>query len=99
MMYGYCNNSEKIISYNDIDKYFQLFFQNYLNYHNANFMDLLDIFENMSKEWINSFVKSTNYLSSEQKVLEILSLYPKLSFEEMLRKSEINAYTLEKVTI
>lgn len=97
MMYGFCNNSEKVISDNDIDKYFQLFFQNYLNYNNTNFMDLLDIFEKMSNEWINNFVTSKNYLSAEQKVLETLSLYPKLSFEELVEKSEINAYTLEKV--
>jgi hypothetical protein len=97
MMYGYCNNSEKVISDNDIDKYFQLFFQNYLNYNNTNFMDLLDIFENMINEWINNFVTSKSYLSAEQKVLETLSLYPKLSFEELVAKSEINAYILEKV--
>jgi hypothetical protein len=60
-------------------------------------MDLLDIFENMSNEWINKFVTSKNYLSAEQKVLETLSLYPKLSFEELVAKSEINSYTLEKV--
>ena len=97
MMYGYCNNSEKVISDNDIDKYFQLFFQNYLNYNNTNFMDLLDIFENMSNEWINNFVTSKNYFSAEQKVLEMLSLYPKLPFEELVAKSEINAYVLEKI--
>ena len=97
MMYGYCNNSEKVINDNDIDKYFQLFFRNYLNNNNTNFMDLLDIFGNMNKEWINNFVTSQNYLSVEQKVLETLSLNPKISFEELLRKSEINAYTLEKV--
>jgi hypothetical protein len=97
MMYGFCNNSKKVINANDIDKYFQLFFQNYLNYNNTNFMDLLDIFENMSKEWMNNFVKSKNYLSPEQKMLETLSLYPKISFEELVVKSEINSYTLEKV--
>ena len=97
MMYGFCNNSEKVINANDIDKYFQLFFQNYLNYNNTNFMDLLDIFENMSKEWMNNFVTSKNYLSAEQKMLETLSLYPKISFEELVVKSEINSYSLEKV--
>ena len=97
MIYGYCNNSEKVINNKDIDKYFRLFFQHYLNYNNTNFMDLLDIFENMSKKWMNNFVTSKKYLSAEQKVLETLSLYPKISFEEMVSKSEINSYTLEKV--
>lgn len=97
MMYGFCNNSKKVINANDINKYFQLFFQNYLNYNNTNFMDLLDIFENMSKKWMNNFVKSKNTLSSQQKVLETLSLFPKLSFDEIVAKSELNTYTLEKV--
>ena len=72
MMYGYCNNSEKVINDNDIDKYFRLFLRNYFNYNNTNFMDLLDIFANMNKEWISNFVTSKKYLSAEQKVLETL---------------------------
>ena len=51
----------------------------------------------MSNEWINNFVTSKNYLSAEPKVLETLSLFPKLSFNELVPKSELNTYTLEKV--
>lgn len=46
---------------------------------------------------MNKFVISTNDLTVEQKVLETLSLYPKLSIEELVVKSGLDKKTIKKV--
>jgi len=51
----------------------------------------------MSKKWMDDFVISKNMITPEQKVLETLSLYPKISFKELVKKSKLNSTAINKV--
>ena len=78
-------------------KYFNTFLEYYLKYNNKQCIDSIDIFYNMSKKWIDDFVISKNTITAEQKILEILSLYPKISFNELVKKSKLNSFAVCKV--
>ena len=51
----------------------------------------------MSKKWMDVYVISQNMITPEQKVLETLSLYPKISFNELVKKSKLNSFAVCKV--
>ena len=87
-MYRYFANSDNTINENNIDRYLNTFFGYYLKYKNKKqCIDLIDIFYNMSKKWMDDFVISKNMITAEQKILEILSLYPKITFNELVKKA------------
>ena len=51
----------------------------------------------MSKKWIEDFVISKNTITPEQKILETLSLYPKISLKGLSEKSNLNFFSVNKV--
>ena len=53
----------------------------------------------MSKKWIEDFVISKNTITPEQKILETLSLYPKISLKGLSEKSKLNFFTVIKYYI
>jgi hypothetical protein len=51
----------------------------------------------MSKKWIEDFVISKNTITPEQKILETLSLYPKISLKGLSERSNLNFFSMNKV--
>lgn len=111
-MYGYCHhhNDNGKISYDKVENLYQLFMKRYLKYQSHGFSFQMDIFDNMRDKWFKEFILNSDdddnnkKLSLEQKVIEVLAIYPKSTFEELVEKtkedeSEINkvlsTYTLE----
>jgi hypothetical protein len=97
ILYGYFSNSDNAINENNIDRYFKTFFGYYFKYYNKQCIDLIDIFYNMSKKWMDDFVISKKMMTAEQKILEILSLYPKITFNDLVKKSKLNSFVVCKV--
>ena len=46
----------------------------------------MDIFDNMREQWFQNILKSDK-LNLEQKILEVLAIHPKLTFEELVEKT------------
>ncbi len=97
ILYGYFDRYDYVINENNINKYFKGFFKFYLKYNNKQCIDIIDIFYNMSKKWIEDFVISKSNITPEQKILETLSLYPKISFKDLSEKSNLNFFSVSKV--
>ena len=97
ILYGYFARYDDVVNENNINKYFQGFFKFYLKYNNKQCIDIIDIFYNTSKKWMEDFVISKNTITPEQKILETLSLYPKVSFKELSEKSNLNFFSVSKV--
>jgi hypothetical protein len=97
ILYGYFAQYSQVIDENTLNTYFQNFFKFYFKYNNKQCIDTIDIFYNMSKKWMNDYVISQNMITPEQKVMEALSLYPKISFNELVKKSKLNSFAVCKV--
>ena len=97
ILFGYFSSPTNAINDTNIQKYFNTFLEYYLKYNNKQCIDSTDIFYNMSKKWMDDFVISKKTITAEQKILEILSLYPKISFNELVKKSKLNPFAVCKV--
>lgn len=104
-MFGYCHhhNDNGKISYDKIEKFYQLFMKKYLKYPSHGFSFQLDIFDNMRDKWFKEFIlnsiddKDNNKINPEQKVIEVLAIYPKLTFEDLVEKTKESESEISKV--
>ena len=97
VMYGYCHNTKQEIEITELDKFFQLYFQRYLPYYNRTLLNHVDIFNKMVQRWFNDFIKNINGISSEQKILEVIAIYPNLTFNELADKTALSPHIIKKV--
>ena len=98
IIYGYCHNTNEEIEITKINEFFQLYFQRYLPYYNTSILSHLDIFNKMFQRWFNDFINNNiNGISSEQKVLEIIAIYPNLTFKELAEKTTLGPRIIKKV--
>jgi hypothetical protein len=105
-MYGYCHhfNDNGKISYDKVDNLYQLFMKKYLKYPSHGFSFQLDIFDNMCDKWFKEFIlnsdddnKNNKKASPEHKVIEVLAIYPKLKFEDLVKKTKEDESEISKV--
>jgi DNA-binding PadR family transcriptional regulator len=109
-IFGYCHhyNNDGKISYDKIENLYQLFMKKYLKYPSHGFSFQLDIFDNMRDKWFKEYILNSNdnnnKINPEQKVIEVLAIYPKLTFEDLVEKTKegdseiskvLSSYTLE----
>jgi hypothetical protein len=107
-IFGYCYHNDGNISSKTFEQLYELFIRKYLKYPNHGFSFPWDIFDNMRDKWLNDFVLNNDdnitKISPEQKVMEVLAIYPKLKFEELVEKTQeskseisrvLSSYTLE----
>jgi hypothetical protein len=103
---GYCHHYDGNMSEDRFNELSLQFMSKYLKYPNHGFSFQLEIFDNMRDKWFDTYILSNtdNKVNLAQKILEVLALYPKLSLEEIVEKtqasqSEINlilsTYTLD----
>jgi hypothetical protein len=103
---GYCHHYDGNMSEEKFNELYLQFRNKYLKHTNHGFSFQLEIFDNMRDEWFDNYIlnNTDNKVNLAQNVLEVLALYPKLSLEEIVEKtqasqSEINlilsTYTLD----
>src|SRR5918912_1447697 len=72
-----------------------------------NYFFQLDFFSKMCSKWIQDNTKNKNKISLEQKVIEILSMYPAIALEELVKRigepqqekviKVLESYTMKKL--
>ncbi len=102
-MFGFGYQCKNGLSSESVEELYQLFLQKYLKYRNYDFFFNMDIFDNVREQWFQKILKSDKP-NLEQKILEVLAIHPKLTFEELVEKTEesrddvrncLSGYTLE----
>jgi DNA-binding PadR family transcriptional regulator len=73
---GYSHHNKKAITSAKMEECYQLFMEKYLKYKNHSFSFQFDIFDNMRDKWLQDFILDKDKISLQQKVLEVLALYP-----------------------
>jgi hypothetical protein len=101
-MYGYCHhfNDNGKISYDKVENLYQSFMKKYLKYSSHGFSFQFDIFDNMCDKWFKDFILNSDddtKISPEQKVIEALAIYPKLKFEDLVKKTKEDESEIRKV--
>jgi hypothetical protein len=100
---GYCDHNTSNISLAKVEEFCHLFIEKYLKYRNHSYSFQLDIFDNMRDKWFHEMI-GNDKTSLEQKIIEVLAIYPRITFEELVKKtrgkkSDINkllsTFTLE----
>ena len=93
---GYCHHNNNEISLSVINELCRLFLDTYLKFSQHGFSFQLEIFDNMRDKWLNQFILNSAEISAYQKVIEVLALYPKLTFDELTKKTKENKSQIEK---
>ena len=93
---GYCHHNEKGLTSDKIEEFYQLFIEKYLKYRSHGFSFEFDIFNNMRDKWLDKIL-NFDKPSPEQKVLEVLAIYPKITFEELAEKTGESNFNISKV--
>lgn len=84
-----------------------MFLERYLRYRNYSFSFQLDIFDNMRDKLLDRIMLTTDKLNLEQKIIEILAIYPRITLEELIEKTRasrsdiskcLSTFTLESYT-
>jgi hypothetical protein len=90
VLLGFCHYSSINISLDIVDRFYQFFLQNYLKYRSGerHLLSQLDIFNEMCTRWIDNNICNNKESSLNQKILEILGKNPKLSLQDLAKKSE-----------
>lgn len=95
---GYCHHNEEVLSSEKIEEFYQLFIEKYLKYRSYGFSFEFDIFNNMRHDkWLHKMILNFDKPSPEQKVLEVLAVYPKITFKELVEKIGENKSNTSKV--
>jgi len=94
---GYCHHSDEVLASDKIEKFYQLFIEKYLKYRSYGFSFEFDIFNNMRDKWLREMILNFDKPSPEQKILEVLAIYPKITLKELAEKIEENKANTSKV--
>lgn len=95
-VFGYCHHNDNKISLSVINELCHLFFNTYLKFLNHGFSFQLDIFDNMCNKWLDELILNSAAISVYQKVIEVLALYPKLTLDELAKKTKENKSQIGK---
>lgn len=95
---GFCHHSKHTINRSMFERLFELFLNHYLNYSSKRGYFLqLELFNNLQDQWLRSCILGDHKIKLDQKVLEILSLNPQITFKELLKMTnEENEHSLRK---
>ena len=87
-MMGFCYHSNEDVSLTKVEEFYRLFQRKYLKYSSGyNFSFQLDLFNNMSKGWLQNMILNTGKISLAQKILEVLAINPAITLHELVRKT------------
>jgi DNA-binding PadR family transcriptional regulator len=94
---GYSHHSDRVLGPDKIEKLYQLFMKRYLKYPDHGFSFQLDIFDNMRDRWFQDMIQGSNKISLTQKILEILSIHPRMTLKQLALETKENESDLLEV--
>jgi hypothetical protein len=86
ILHGYCQHSDKIVTPDKIEEFYQIVIRRHLKYYNHGFSSQLDIFDDLCNNWFQETIVKSNGVTPLQKVIEILASHPKIIFEKLVKE-------------
>jgi DNA-binding PadR family transcriptional regulator len=83
ILFGYVTNNEDSLTIDEIEAFYQMFMKSYLTYHNHIFYSQLHEFHYMCMQFEKTIFQSDT-ITTAQKVIEVLSIKPKITFEKLV---------------
>ena len=93
---GYRHHTNQRLSAGNINSIYNTFLEKYLRYRNHSFSFQLDIFDNMLYKLLDPIMLTTEKLNLEQKIVEILAIYPIITLEELIEKTRASRSDISK---
>jgi hypothetical protein len=98
ILYGYCQNSDSLVTLDEIEEFYQILIRRYLKYSNHGFSSHLDIFHDMCNNWFQETIfKKSDKITTAQKIIEVLAINPKITFEKLLEKTAESEFDVRQV--
>ena len=86
VMIGFCHHSERSIDRILVEELFRLMLKHFLNYSSERgYVFHPDLFNDIEEFWLANYILGDSEIRLEQKVLEILSLYPQITNDTLLK--------------
>ena len=83
---GYSSNNDDVLTLCKLHEFLIIFVWKNLKYRDHGFVTYFDFFQAICNNWFKEKVLASDRLSTFQKVLEVLALYPKISFNDLVKK-------------
>ena len=95
-MFGYSYHKDKGLTMEEVDSYYNLSLEKFLKYKYADAYGILDYFDEMCEQWLYKTILKEDKLEVEQKVIEVLAIYPGITFKELVERTGSSEYEVEK---
>jgi hypothetical protein len=87
-MIGFCYHSDREVPLKEIDVLYNSFVSRYLKYPSAYEHSFqVDVFNEMSTQWLQNIVLSSPRISCAQKILEVLAINPGITLEKLVEET------------
>ncbi len=99
IMIGFCHHSERSIDRVYVEDLFGLMLKHFLNYSSERgYVFHPDLFNDVEEFWLANYILRDSEIGLDQKVLEILSLYPQITNDKLLKlANERDVESLRKI--
>jgi hypothetical protein len=95
-LFGYSQHIDKSLTMEEVGRYYDLFTERFLKYRNTDSFSVLEFFDELYDQWIDKTILKNNKLEIEQKVIEVLAVYPQIPFEELAKRTGVSEYEVKK---
>jgi hypothetical protein len=89
--------NHSILTLDELDKFLQIFLWRHLKYRDHGFATFIDVFYAIYNNWFKERILLSDRLSTLQKVLEVIALYPKITFNDLVEKVDESKSKIRKV--
>ena len=96
ILFGYVTNNEDSLIMDEIEAFYQMFMKRYLTYHNHIFYFQLPEFHHMCTQFEKTIFQSDT-ITTAQKVIEVLSINPKITFEKLVIETGESEFDVRQV--
>ena len=86
ILHGYCQNTDGTVTPDKIEEFYQIVVRRHLKDSVHPFFSQLDIFDDLCNNWFQKTIVKSNKITPLQKVIEILALYPRITFEKLVEE-------------
>jgi hypothetical protein len=96
ILIGYSLN-HSVLTLDELDKFLQIFIWSHLKYREHGFANHTDVFYAIYNNWFKDRILLSKRISTLQKVLEVIALYPKITFNDLVAKVGESTSKIRKV--
>jgi hypothetical protein len=95
-LFGYSQHIDRGLTMEEVDRYYDLFTERFLKYKSSDTFSALEFFDQLCDRWFHNTILKKDKLEIEQKVIEVLAVYPRISFKELVKRTGSSNYEAKK---